>query len=263
VKLKLKIIFFFVIQITTYSLFAQSNLFDFEIIKGKVIDDSTKQVIPFAHIFNESERNWDYATNEGIVTIWASIGDTLVCSAIGYLSKVILIDSALKENFIIKLEPHAYKLGEVRIKSLKPYSEFKYDFINLELPQTKIDSIQKELMKRSKQVVLQANYEREVKEIFNREKGTLFMLSKYFEFKELKQRKAVKRAIKKEEQQKLIETKFSHEMVKNLTNLPDNEITEFMLFCNFKYEFLLMANDYEIVKLVYVKFEEYKKNKPL
>ena len=118
------------------------------------MDDSTGLYIPFVNIFNESERTWDYTTEDGSFNIWTDIGDTLVYSAVGYLSLVIFVTDSLEhKDLIIKLEPRTYEIGEVTIKSFKTYSGFKQDLLDLKLPQTQLDSVAKELTKASKTIV--------------------------------------------------------------------------------------------------------------
>lgn len=245
-----------------YSLHAQSNFYDFDIINGKVLDDSTGLYIPNVNIFNESKRTWDYSNEEGNFSIWADIGDTLMFSTVGYLSHVIIItDSLITKKLIIKLEPRAYEIGEVTIKSLKPYSKFKEDVLNLELPRTALDSITDELTQQSKEVTIKGDYEREVKEVFDREDGTLFVLSlsKLSSRKETKQKKALNKAVNMSEEKKIIDKKYNREIVKIFTKLTDSELTDFMIYCNFSNEFLLKTNDYDIGKAILEKFNEYKK----
>lgn len=261
-KHAIKITLIIVFQLLNLTLHAQSDFRKFEIIKGEVLDDSTGLYIPFTNIFNESKKTWDYTNEEGSFNIWADVGDTLMFSAVGYLSQVIFItDSLVKENLVIKLEPRAYEIGEVTIKSLKPYSKFKQDVLNLELPRTALDSITDDLTQQSKEVAIKGDYEREVKEVFAREDGTLFVigLSNLSSIKETKQKKALKKAVNESEEKKIIDKKYNREIVKNLTKLTDNELTDFMIFCNFSNEFLLETNDYDIGKTILEKFNEYKK----
>lgn len=257
-KRTLLIFFLILIQASYFNIHAQINYFDFEVIKGKVLDDSTGISIPSVNIFNESKRKWDFATEDGRFTIWVDYGDTLLFSAMGYLSEVIyLSDSLLNDSLIIKLEPRTYEIGEAIIRTPKKYSQFKQDVINLNLPRTELDSITEELAISSKRVVMQAEYDREVKEVFDREKGTLFVLGTTIRNKKDKDKKKLKKIYTKEEEQKIIGAKYNREIVKKYTKLNDDKLTEFMIFCNFSSEFLLNANDYEIADSIMKKYKEY------
>ncbi len=224
------------------------------------MDNTTGNFIPSANIFNESNRHWEHANENGEFKLWVNIGDTLVISAIGYLSEVVLVtENQIKDSMIIKLEARSYEIGEAVIKVPKKYSKFKQDFLNLDLPRTELDSITEELAVTSKQVIKQAEYDRQVKEVFDREKGTLFVLGAPIRTKEEKDQKKLKKICTLEEQQKQIDLKYNREIVKKYTKLDENELIEFMSFCNFSKEFLLEANDYEIGNAISEKFKEYKK----
>jgi hypothetical protein len=234
-----------------------------EIIDGKVLDDSTKQVIPYVNIFNESKRQGYYADVDGLFTIEAEIGDTLILSAIGYLSQVyFLTDSSTWKNLILTLEPRTYEIGEAKIKSMPSYSKLKQDVINLELPHTKLDSLTNKLSIESKQVVKKAVRDKMVEDVFNREKGTLFLLSKPILSAQQKEKKKLNKVANKAEQQQIVDKKYNRDIVKNLTNLGEDQLTEFMVFCNFSFDFLLNATNYEIAFSVCEKYKEYVETSP-
>lgn len=254
----MKFIFFIIIFLLTIkSLHSQPE--SKHTVRGVVIESSTGAEIPFANIFNESERTWVHAQNNGSFLIWADKNDTLVVSAIGYFSEVIFLsENLITDSLTIKLEARSYEIGEAVIKVPKKYSQFKQDVLNLELPKTELDKASEELSGTSKEVVQQAEYDRMVNEVFAREKGTLFVLGASIKTRKEKNKKKVKQIQSKEEEQNLIEIKFNHEIVKTLTKLPDNELTEFMVFCDFEHEFLLNSSEYEIIKMIYQKLEEYR-----
>lgn len=251
------------VQTSYFVVCAQSDLFDFIIIKGKVIDKSIGNCIPSANIFNESDRHWEHANESGEFKLWVDIGDTLVFSSIGYLSELIIVSmNQIKDSMIINLEARSYEIGEAIIKVPKKYSQFEQDFINLDLPQTELDRVSEKLNETANQVALKADYDREVKEVFDREKGTLFVLGKPIKTKKEKQHKKLNKAVKSDDQQKKIDLKFNREIVKKYTQLSEDDLTDFMIFCNFSKEFLLNSNEYEIGKAIIEKFKEYKKSRP-
>lgn len=248
-----------------YSSFAQTYSYKYEVLKGRFVDNISDQVIPSVNIFNESKRTWDYANAEGYFNIWVDIGDTLMFTAVGYLSTVLYVtDSLVKNDAVIKLESRSYEIGEVVIKSLKPYSQFKQDVINLELAQTELDSVTEYLTYQSKEAAIESDYEREVEEIFAREKGTLFVInagtlgSLIKNKRKEKQKTNPKKAYKNKEQQQIIASKFNGDIVHNITKISDNDLIKFMTFCNFSAEYLVTASPYDIAKAISDKFKEYK-----
>lgn len=253
----------FIILLSFKALYSQSEIQHLNVIKGFIIDDSTGIEIPFANIFNESERTWVHAQENGSFSIWADIGDTLVVTAIGYFSELIfLTDTLLKDSLIIKLETRTYEIGEAIIKVPKKYSLFKEDVLNLELPKTGLDSVSETLTNTSKQVVKQAEYDRMVDEVFNRPEGTLFVLGASIRSKNEKDKRKIKKIRSKEEQQNLINQKYNRDVIKKHTDLDEKQIFPFMQFCNFSNEFILESNEYEIAEAISLKINEFKKQKP-
>jgi len=253
----------FIISISANALYAQSNFQHIDVISGKVIYNSNGNEIPFAHVFNESERTWVHAKEDGHFSIWAGINDTIVVSAVGFEPKMIaLTDSLLQKEFIqIKLEPQIYEIGEATVTSLKTYSGFKQDILDLDLPTTALDSVGEELSTSSKEVALLADYEREVDEIFDRTKGTLFVLEAPFRSKNEKDKRKLKKIQSKAEEQNIIHRKYNRKLVKQYTGLDEDKLDSFINFCNFNTEFILKSNEYEIAEAIYnMLIEHNKKN---
>ena len=117
----------------------QAQLFNHQdILKGKIIDDSTGKHISFVQILNESKRKWYICDNEGNFSLQATAGDTLALSALGYLGKVIILnDSDIQDGLTIALSPRVYEIYDVKVFGFRSYSEFKEEFKNLKLPETK------------------------------------------------------------------------------------------------------------------------------
>ncbi len=250
---------FFIFLTSFKALYSQSDIQQVNLVQGVIIDNSTEIEIPFANIFNENKRTLFHAQKDGSFSIVADKRDTLVVSAIGYFSELVFLSDTLSiDSLIIKLESRSYEIREAVITIPKKYSQFKQDVLNLKLPKTELDKLSEDLTETSKQVIIEAEYDRMVNEVFAREKGTLFVLGTSIKTRNEKNKKKFKKVLSKEEEQKLIDAKFNRKMVKSLTKLPDNEITDFIVFCNFKPEFILYASEYEIIKLIYEKLEEYK-----
>jgi hypothetical protein len=67
--------------------------------------------------------------------------------------------------------------------------------------------------------------------------------------------------MKEERIQAVIDKKFNRQIVADLTGLKDVELDDFMLFCKLDRQFLLKANQYDILVKVLEKFEEFKQLK--
>lgn len=239
--------------------YAQSRLQANNTIKCQVIDSTNYKEIPFANVFNESQKTWVYAKENGDLTIWASFGDTLVISAIGYYDKLIILnDSELLNHILsISLSPRIYEIGEATVKGIKSYSQFKQDVVNLDLPKTKLDSVSENIAIISKKVVQKAEYDRMVDEVFARPEGTLFMLGTPFKTKQQKDRKK----LKNKKDNSIIHQKLNRKVVTTYTNLKDSEILDFIIFCDFSDEFILNASEYEIAEALKNKLITYQQSK--
>ncbi|MBI9053253.1 MAG: hypothetical protein JEY96_05515 [Bacteroidales bacterium] len=256
---------FLIVLFSIKTIYSQSEFEHIDVISGIIIDDSNGTEIPLAHIFNESERTWVHAKENGHFSIWADINDTLLISAVGFEYKIIVLnDSLLQSDYIqIKLKPQIYEIGEATVKSLKNYTAFRQDILNLDLPKTELDSVSEELSKTSKEVAIQADYDKKIEDVFNRQKGTLFVLSSPFRSKTEKDMRKLKKIRTKEEEQNLMNQKYNREIVKKYTNLNENEIIPFMNFCNFSNEFILESNEYAIAEAINNKLEMYKNHNPI
>lgn len=69
--------------------------------------------------------------------------------------------------------------------------------------------------------------------------------------------------IAQENQQVEINKRYTRELVKRITKLPDDEISPFMLAYNPPYQEFLKWNDYELIQFINKSFEGYKQSKGL
>jgi hypothetical protein len=110
---KKKIILFFVLLITSTSLFAQLT------IKGKVINAKTNEPIAGANVFINTTSYKTVANTEGkfvLLNLNIQKGE-LIVNALGYKHEVINIDNKIENDLIIKLEPQPKELDAVLIRS--------------------------------------------------------------------------------------------------------------------------------------------------
>jgi len=238
---------------------SQIPAFNNSFAEGKVIDDSTGQNVAFVHIFNESSQLGFIGNEKGEFRIPAKAGDTLVYSALGYFAKVQFITAEdFKPGHIVKLTPRVYEIEEVRVRLFKDYDDFRRQFLALELPETSADRLRNNLTTQSRTAAKKAEYERQVKEILERPGIQLFSATIPILSREEKQLRNYAEIQKKEEHQRIIEKKYNRDIIHEITHLSEDEITEFMGFCNFDEEFLFEASEYEILVKIEDKFKEYR-----
>jgi hypothetical protein len=111
--LKKQIVLFFVLLITSTSLFAQLS------ITGKIINAKTNEPIAGANVFINTTSYKTVANTEGkfvLLNLNIQKGE-LIVNALGYKHEVINIDSKIENDLTIKLEPQPKELDAVLIRS--------------------------------------------------------------------------------------------------------------------------------------------------
>ena len=230
-----------------------------EYARGSVVDDSTGNKIAFVHIYNESRRTGYITNEEGHFKIPVEEGDTLVLSAIGYLYKIMIVnDSCLLRSSTIKLMPQVYEIDEVSIKAFRSYHDFKLQFLSLEIPETETTRLRENLAILSQRIAVETATEKRNEEILNRPSTEIFTVGVPIYSKEDLQRMNYVEVLKKEARQRVIEKKYNRDIIYKVTQLSEDEITEFMGFCNFSEEFLYNTCPYDILLAIEMKFKEYK-----
>ncbi|MBN1952467.1 MAG: carboxypeptidase-like regulatory domain-containing protein [Bacteroidales bacterium] len=234
-----------------------------EMIDGIIYDDSTGQALPYVQVYNESKRAGYLSNKEGEFRMQADIGDTLVFSAMGYLGKVDMVgDLNMDSPMVVRLMPRFYEIAAVSVTHFGTYEEFKRSVIALELPQTETQRLRNHLFAYSHKDLGSALAEEEVRRALSPEPGKpLGGLSVPILSREDKQRIHLTEVIEKEKRQHQIDLKYNREIIKKVTHLPDEEIIDFMGFCNFSDAFLLNASDYDIVVMIERKYKEYLQKK--
>ena len=225
-------------------------------IKGKVTDQEYRKGLPFVHIWNESLRIPAIADTTGFFTLYAKEGDTLAFSAIGYYSKMVIVDKR-KPFLDIELAPRTYDIAEARILAFRSYADFKQQFLDLKLPETETDRLRNMLTQQSKAVAREAYDKAEAERAAE---GAVLAAVPILTPEE-KQRIKLKEILKEDQIQKVIDKKYNREIVAELTGLEDKDLDDFILFCKFDKKYLYETNQYDILVKVLQKFEEFKRTK--
>ncbi len=257
------LLLFLLAYLPGHTLFGQALMPSDAMIRGKILNDSTGRAIPFAHLFNESNRFGTISDKNGNFSIPGSHTDTLVVSALGYLARVVYMnDNLYKKSTVVRLFPVVYEIEAVDIISFRDYEHFKKAFVALDLS----DTPQRQLRESLQPFIEQAAEEgagrgemvqRQLQPNIRPVKGNITLYSK-----EDLQRMNLEKVKSQEKRQHVIDEKFNRDIVAQVTKLEsDEEITEFMGFCNFTEDFLYQANLYEILVEIERKFKAFKRAK--
>ena len=231
------------------------------IIRGRIVDTETQLAVDFAGVLNYSRQTRTYSNSNGEFILAADRGDTLVLSAVGYFyEKIIVTDSLLRAHttveFLMKLQP--YEIGEARIIGLGTYDQFRRDFIALDRPVTNTGKLADGLAEAS---------HKEAREAYDMAKANqkldgITLLSIPIRTPEEKERIALGKIMKQEEIRDKIYRKFNPEVIRKVTTLTkDDDIIEFMVFCDFPEKYLLEVDEYELMEQIALKFIAYKRKK--
>ena len=228
-------------------------------IKGQVIDAATHEVVRFAHVENFSQGQTTFTDTSGIFNLEGREGDTLIFSAIGFFyKKVVVTDSlmSLPSIPVFQIDERVYDLAGATIYTPGTYQQFKHDVISLDIPETETDRLRKNLAIISRNVGKEAYDEAVAKGELDT--GLIPILK--IRTADEKARIRLENVRKQEERKKLIYTKYNADIVKKITGLTDDdEVISFMLFCDFKDEYLMEVNPLDLLEEIAKKFEEYKR----
>ncbi|UCH13095.1 MAG: carboxypeptidase-like regulatory domain-containing protein [Bacteroidales bacterium] len=228
-------------------------------LKGQIIEEKTLEFIPLVHIYNERTRKTSVSDTAGNFAIKVNDGDTLVFSAIGFYFKVVYVtDSLLKETVFIELIPRRYEISEARVYALGSYEQFKQKVLALKLPETRAGKLRKYLHDLSRKEGKEIKYQQEMDKLAE---GRAVLMSVPILTPEEIAMIKLKKIIEKEKIQNIIYEKYNRKIVADVTGLKGEELTEFMVFCNFSEEYLFETNQYDIMVRVLEKLEIYKKLK--
>jgi hypothetical protein len=225
-----------------------------KIFSGEIIDDSLGYAIPSVHIWNESTRMGSISNGSGEFSIKLRSQDTLVFSAIGYLSFVIVVSSSLNQHGVIRLKPKKYEIDEVVIRRFRSYESFKYQVIHLDLPESETAELKEYLNLTSTAAALEADRERAV--IDKLETGRFGYTTPLGAG--IDREKAFKKKMSNlKKREKVISAKFNRVLVGDITQLDGYELTEFIAHCNFSEEYLYETDLTTIIEALYAKLNDY------
>jgi hypothetical protein len=224
------------------------------LLSVRIVDCADGRHIPYAELFNETSRTGTLADSCGLVNLYAQPGDTLVMQSIGYLGKVWIVTTDYGNDIdTFYICPQAYELGEVNLDFPLSYDQLRHDFLIIEpdrglviegLPEAKVQDIP---------VLMDTNI------IYSTGFAIFHPLSYlYYKYnKEERSKREVFYLKRREREQLIIDKKYNRQLIENITGLKGDEITDFIVFCNFSHEFLYKASELEITETIDRKFREY------
>jgi len=216
------------------------------------MDADTAVIIPRCHIINKTLGLGTVSDDFGNFTVTANVGDSIMFSSIGYLRLTIAVhDSMYANNRIVKLKPAVYLLTEVDIGLLSTYDRFKRDILSREAEEA------------HQMAPLVNQYDVYVTPLPNQGGINVPLGISPITFlynlwsKEGKQFQHYQSVINGTAEFIIIGEKFNGLLVKNLTGFENDELVQFMSYCMFTKEYLLVASAMEIQREIMRKYREY------
>lgn len=223
-------------------------------VSYKLIDEYKKKAIPYAHIYNETKRFGAIADSVGNFTISASKGDTLILMALGYLGTHYQVkESDFDTLTFLKLLPRTYDIEPVNVTMPQSYESFKQSFMKADADKEKVIEELPTHNSYKTPYLLDTNITHTTGfRIFHPVSGLYYRFSKVE-----KSKRKVWYLQQQELRQREVDEKFNREMASQITGYTGDELTKFIGFCNFSFNYLLEAIPYDIILAIEKKQKEY------
>jgi hypothetical protein len=217
--------------------------------------------VEYTSVLNFSRQTRIYCNAGGEFKLDAQLGDTLVFYAVGYYYRKVIVEDPMLNStgpFLFALQQQALEIAEVRIIGLGTYEEFKQDFIHLDRPRTKTDELAENLAQTSHVAAREAYEKAKADKMLD----GITLVTVPILTPEEKERLVLARIIKQEKIEDQIYQKYNPMVVKKVTGLTDDdEVIDFMLYCDYSDVYLLGVNEYDLMVNLARKFELYKEKK--
>jgi len=239
---------------TCFEVQAQRKDYNYKFI-ARVMDADTAVAVSHCHIINKTQALGTVSDDFGNFTVTANVGDSILFSSIGYVRLTIAVhDSMYTNNRIVKLKPAVYLLTQVDIGLLSTYDRFKRDILSREAAEAyQMAPLVNQFDVYVTPLPNQGGFNIPLIGALASPVTFLYdMLSK-----EGKQFRHYQSVINGTAEFIIIGEKFNGLLVKNLTGFENDELVQFMSFCMFTKEYLLVASEMEIQREIMRKYREY------
>lgn len=226
------------------------------VLSGKLLEKGSMKPVEFLKVINKTRQILSYSDSAGLFSIPCNISDTIIFSGIGFETLSIKIsDSLLAAKYkVIIMEPEMLMFEKADINAFGTKEEFIKKFLALKINEQKINPGLPE----SEHTVPKLSDDKYVKNPLFAITSPVSFLYYNLNRKEISKRRIINLMAESE----IIDKKYNRRKVGGWTGLKGEDLTGFILFCNFKNDWLISASQYEIILKVNEKFLEYKKPYP-
>lgn len=223
------------------------------LIDGVVIDENG-EAAPFVNIANISSNLGTASNSEGRFAIVMGQEDSLLFSSIGFKQYLFTLTESVKTkqlDITIQLNTTSLELAPVKVFAYRDERALKQAILDLNVPEEKNERIRIPGVKYGER--------REVKPGINGLgiSGPISIIQNMFS-KKAKEIKKYAKVTKEHHSWKYnVYDKYNPTIVKEITGLPEDEVDDFMKFCEIGDSFIRLSNQYEIVVAVQQCYDNY------
>lgn len=108
------------------------------VIAGMVVDNDDSSPMAYVNIYVKHTRSGTITDTSGYFILFVNIGDTIVFSSLGYEKLHVVAHDTLGDiarPAYVEMKRMVYQLTSVDIIALRRYQQFKYEVINMKLPE--------------------------------------------------------------------------------------------------------------------------------
>jgi hypothetical protein len=236
--------FFLVVFLYCFPGCSQERTTEFQ-FEGKILDKMTRLPVVYCNVFNESKRTAKISDTNGVFKIRASEGDTLVFMAMGYLGKTFIVNDIHNHLPVnIQLEIRTYEIEALEFTMPRTYSGFKKAFMEMEHPQDRPIEDLPEYNPYIRPKLLDTNY------VYSRNFKIFHPVSGYYyKHNKLEQSKRNVRYLEEQELlQPEVDAKYNKELITQVTGFKGDTLLNFILYCNFSFNYLYQSTELEIIE---------------
>jgi hypothetical protein len=202
-------------------------------LKGKIVDSTFKNSLSAVSIENMTTHKGTYSNSNGEFVLEAREGDYIYCTFVGYKSTSYRVyggDANRTVNIIMAIKP--VQLKDVTI--LRGMTKYQKDSAN-------------------RASLYQDAFE------YNQQKSAMTPITSVYQkfSKKYKNLRKFQSQIVNNEQQKFIDTRYSKELVSDMTKLPIDSVNTFMNLYPMPYDYARVASDLEIKMWIKYNYQDY------
>ncbi|HOE05089.1 MAG TPA: carboxypeptidase-like regulatory domain-containing protein [Bacteroidales bacterium] len=228
------------------------------VIAGMVVDATDSSPLAYVNIYVKHTRSGTITDTSGYFLLFANVGDTIIFSSLGYEKLHVVATDTLGDiarPAFVEMKRTVYELSSVDIIALRRYQQFKYEVINMKLPE---DDYVRAANNFPIRPVDLDYYTRQGASGF----GLIFhpITALYDAFsKEGKERRKLAEVTEQDSYRAAVEQKYNLKMVMRVTGLNDTEAGLFMKWMNLSDPLVINASEYQLIEIIMMQFVKYQK----